>query len=893
MIEQLGPYQILEQISKGGMGTVYKAYHPALDRHVAIKVLSSRLSSDPSFVQRFKKEAQIVARLEHPHILPVYDFAFEGDIAYLVMKLVEGNSLYAHIGPRGLAPDRTMVIIEAVAQALAHAHRRNIIHRDIKPDNILIDENEWVYLSDFGMAKMVTSTGPTGEGTIMGTPEYMSPEQAQGKPVDSRADIYSLTVLIFHILTGTLPFKGSHPLATIKQVIYDPFPEVTSRNPGLPRLLDPLLQKGSSKNPEDRFADVEEFVKMLGAVLSSAALPKTQELFIRKSRIAIIAFEVSDPEKIWMRDAIPEMLSQDLMQNFEIYVLPQDQVVRMCRNTGDLSLGTESLQRFFELSRVDYVITGNVTGNRIRYEMKISTTFEVLETGEVEGTIPFHLVSLIGQKIRSRLDVKEPKLISVEQTFFGNLALLQQYSIGARAYRDGKYIESEKALSLALKHEPSFAHAHIYLARTLKERGFVKQSQDEAQRAMQYISSLPMNAASLLKAQYFELTGNDAKAAEIYQEFHNQFPEVIEFLALLGEALIRADRLDDAANVFYEICEKEGRLGLGWQRLARIEFMQDKYEQAWYHYKRAQKLYAAHRHHGGLAATFMGLADISENRNEWNTAIDYYQRAVEEFNTLKWYRGVADAKYRLALAHKKQSSYSMVLPLLQESLELFQESGVLQQETLCLKEMLSEPILPKVALELSDRAIENATATGNRDLLISIVPLKLRWLIEADQPDTALRIYGTFYGKLIEGSKDIYFPLSQLQIGRALMKQQRYLEAHQQIEQAVRVLKKSEHLDMVVAGLLIEVELLLQENQMNPANRIVDEASAIVERLADKEMILEVDLVRARVLEAEGQRVKLLQIYLRALKSAEDLGRGTLVHQIKGSIEQLRVINTQ
>ncbi len=272
MIEQLGPYQILEKISKGGMGTVYKAYHPALDRHVAIKVLAARFLSDESFVKRFKKEARIVARLEHPHILPVYDFAFDGDTAYLVMKLVEGNSLYAHIGPRGMSPDRAMMIVEAVAQALSHAHRRNIIHRDIKPDNILIDENDWVYLSDFGMAKMVTTTGPTGEGTIMGTPEYMSPEQAQGKTVDSRSDIYSLTVLIFHILTGTLPFKGTHPLATIKQVIYDPFPEITSHNPLLPKLLDPLLQKGASKDPEDRFGDVEELVKMLGAVLTSATV---------------------------------------------------------------------------------------------------------------------------------------------------------------------------------------------------------------------------------------------------------------------------------------------------------------------------------------------------------------------------------------------------------------------------------------------------------------------------------------------------------------------------------------------------------------------------------------------------------------------------------------------
>jgi serine/threonine protein kinase/tetratricopeptide (TPR) repeat protein len=893
MIEQLGPYQILEKISRGGMGTVYKAYHPALDRYVAIKVLAARFSSDPSFVERFKKEAIIVARLEHPHILPVYDFAFEGETAYLVMKLVEGSSLYSHIGPRGMQPDRAMMIIESVAQALSHAHRRNIVHRDIKPDNILIDENDWVYLSDFGMAKMVTTTGPTGEGTIMGTPEYMSPEQAQGKPVDPRSDIYALTILIFHTLTGALPFKGTHPLATIKQVIYDPFPEITTFNPQLPKLLDPLLQKGASKNPEDRFGDVEELVKMLGAVLTSAALPKTQELFIRKSRIAILPFEIEDPEQPWMSDAVMELLAEDLFQSFELYVLPGDQVVRMCRNIPDPSWGPESLQRFFELSRVDYVITGRISEKKIRYEMKISTTFEVMESGEVEGTIPFHQISIIAQKIRARLEVKEPKLISVEQIFSGNTSLLHQYAVGLRAYREGRYLESERALILATKHEPAFAPAHIYLARVLQERGFPQQAQQEAEQAMHLSSSLPMSAASLLKAQYFEITRNPVKTAEIYREFHNQFPEVIEYLVSWGEALVRAERLDEAANAFYEICEKEGRLGLGWQKLARIEYMQEKYEQAWYHYKRAQKLYAAHNHHGGLAATFMGLAEISEKRMEWNTAIDYYQRAVESFNNLKWYRGVAEAKLLLALAYKKQGAYSMVLPLLKECLDLIQETGNLQQEVLCLREMLTEPVQPLAALDFAELAIQGATQMKNNDLLISIIPLKLRWLVEADQPDTALRTYSQYYSQLLQASPHLHFPLAQLQIGRALLRQQRFVEAHQQVEQATRVLRRSDNHRLIAGALLIHCEILLKENQLAKAHEVVDEASVFMERLADKEMILEVDLMRARVFEAEGERVKLLQMYLRALKSAEDLGRGTLVHELKGSIEQLRLVNTQ
>ena len=895
MIEQLGPYQIEEQISKGGMGTVYKAYHPALDRHVAIKVLASRFSADSSFVSRFKKEAQIVARLEHPHILPVYDFAFDGDTAYLVMKLVEGTSLYAHIGPRGMPPDRAIRILEPVAQALAHAHRRNIVHRDIKPDNILIDENEWVYLSDFGMAKMVTTTGPTGEGTILGTPEYMAPEQAQGKPVDPRADIYSLTVLIFHILTGEVPFKGTHPLATIKQVIYDPFPAITGLNPNLPKLLDPLLQKGAAKDPEGRFSDVMELVKMLEAVLTSATIPQTKELFIRKFHLAVIPFTVDDPEKQWMGDAVQEMLSLEFAQSLELYLLSGDQTNRMCRNIPreDSKWTPHTLQKFFELSRTDYIILGSVSENQIRFEMKISTTFETVEEGTVDGTIPFHQVSLIAQKIRARLDVKEAKVISLEQLFHGNVSLLQQYAIGTRACRDGKFLEADRALQLSLKHEPSFAPAHLYLARVLLDRGLIKQARESAQNAMLHLSAMPLSVVSFLKAQALSITGKQEQAAEIYHELHNQFPEVIEYLVYWGEALVRSDHVDEAANVFYEICEKEGRLGLGWQRLAWIEFLQEKYEQAWYHYKRAQKLYAAHEHFGGMAATCMGLAEISKKRNEWNTAVDYYQRAADSFKKLRWDKGVAEAKFHLALALKKQNAYATVLPLLKESLQLYHDAADLSGEVSCLREILAEPMEIGDALEYSDRALSLAAEIGDEKTLASIIPLKLRWLVEAEQPDTVLRTYASFYEGLLRNSPDLHFPLSQIQVTRALMLQKRFPEARQHVEQAIRALGKTNNPALLIHGMLVRCELFLRQGELMTAHDYVDAAGLIAEKIADRVLALEVDLVRARILQAEGERVKLLQIYLHALQLAEDLGRNTQAIKIKGLIDQLRTVHPQ
>ncbi|PWT91538.1 MAG: hypothetical protein C5B54_05110, partial [Acidobacteria bacterium] len=357
MLTQLGPYQIQEEIGKGGMGTVYRAYHPALDRHVAIKVLPARLSGDNNFLERFKREAQIIARLEHPHILPVYDFAYDREIAYLVMKLVKGSSLTSRIGNKGMAPAEAMSILHAVGDALSHAHLRNIIHRDIKPDNILIDDNGSVYLSDFGMAKMVTGTDSTG-GFIMGTPEYMAPEQAKGsKGVDSRADVYSLSIVVFQMLSGSIPFRGENPIATIKKLLDEPLPDITTRNPLLPKMVDLLLQKGAAKNPAERFSDVLEMVSTMEAVFTGTNEVITSEVTASKQKIVVVPFICRLPEKSWMSVAMQEMLVMDLSQTAGLFLFSPDHVTRMCRNILEPNSQWTAgpLQRLFELSRADYV----------------------------------------------------------------------------------------------------------------------------------------------------------------------------------------------------------------------------------------------------------------------------------------------------------------------------------------------------------------------------------------------------------------------------------------------------------------------------------------------------------------------------------------------------------
>ncbi|MBF8257475.1 MAG: Serine/threonine protein kinase [Anaerolineales bacterium] len=215
--ENVGPYRIIEQLGQGGMATVHKAYHAALDRYVAIKVLHPAFLQDPNFLKRFQREAKAVARLEHPNIVPVYDFAEHAGQPYLVMKYIEGDTLKARLRSGRLSKEEGLHIVEAAGSALSYAHQRTILHRDIKPSNILISPDGSIYLADFGLARM----GEAGESTLsadmmLGTPQYISPEQARGeKNLDAGTDIYSFGVVLYEMVVGRVPFNADTPFSII------------------------------------------------------------------------------------------------------------------------------------------------------------------------------------------------------------------------------------------------------------------------------------------------------------------------------------------------------------------------------------------------------------------------------------------------------------------------------------------------------------------------------------------------------------------------------------------------------------------------------------------------------------------------------------------------------
>jgi putative two-component system response regulator len=259
----LGPYRVMERIGRGGMATVYRAYHPALDRYVAIKVLPEFFAEDPSYHERFQQEARSVARLKHPNILEVFDFGYQEDVAYLVLELVEGGTLSDRVGkPMDLR--EAIQMLEPLASALDHAHAQGILHRDIKPSNILLRKDGSPVLADFGLAKMAGSLHRlTSSGTVMGTPEYMSPEQAADDPVGPPSDRYSLAVVAYEMLTGRVPFQADTPAAVLLSHVTKPMPATRELRGELSAHIEEALRRGLAKIPQDRYPSAAAFVSAL------------------------------------------------------------------------------------------------------------------------------------------------------------------------------------------------------------------------------------------------------------------------------------------------------------------------------------------------------------------------------------------------------------------------------------------------------------------------------------------------------------------------------------------------------------------------------------------------------------------------------------------------------
>ncbi len=310
-------YELLEEIGSGAFGVVHRAYQPVIDREVAIKIIKPKYANQPDFIRSFEAEAQTVARLEHPHIVPLYDYWREPDSAYLVMRWLRGGSLAAALAERPYEPETAVPLVEQIAAALNNAHRQGVIHRDVKPSNILLDEEGNAYLSDFGIARETNrNTHLTATNELVGSPAYISPEQLLNETITPATDIYSFGMVLYELLTGDKPFSTTSLVELIQKQVNEPLPPVQSIRPELATAVNEVIQRATAKKATDRYPNAialasafREAIQQNGQAFSiTAAIAKISEKDIVNPYLGLRPFQETDSDRFFGREALVERL---------------------------------------------------------------------------------------------------------------------------------------------------------------------------------------------------------------------------------------------------------------------------------------------------------------------------------------------------------------------------------------------------------------------------------------------------------------------------------------------------------------------------------------------------------------------------------------------------------
>ena len=269
----LDHYRLIEQIGQGGMATIYRAQDTQTLQDVAVKVLSPTISQDKRFVRRFRREAGLVVRMKHPRIVPVLDYGEAEGMVYLVMPFIAGKNLNEHIRQHRLSTTNLLRWANDIAEALHYAHTKGIIHRDIKPSNVIINTAGDALLTDFGLAKMADQSSTLTGSMLMGTPAYISPEQGRGQDLDHRSDQYAFGIMLYQLLTGSLPFDGDNPMSIILKHLQEPVPRLRTLNQHIPQTVENIIIKSLAKEPQDRFESVKQLNRLFQAAMRGEQIP--------------------------------------------------------------------------------------------------------------------------------------------------------------------------------------------------------------------------------------------------------------------------------------------------------------------------------------------------------------------------------------------------------------------------------------------------------------------------------------------------------------------------------------------------------------------------------------------------------------------------------------------
>jgi len=608
-------YEILELLGEGGMGAVYKAQDREVDRFVALKLIRPELASNPAILARFKQELLTAHQVTHKNVIRIYDIAEADGVKFITMEFVEGHDLRRFLLDDGrLPPEKAVEIVRQICLALDAAHSAGIIHRDLKPQNVMLDKQGRILVMDFGLARQVESEGMTQTGALLGTIEYMSPEQAMGKPLDQRSDLFALGLIFYELLTGKMPYKAETAMASLLKRNQDRAIPATEIDATIPKGLSDIVAKCLERDLTLRYQSANEILAdldawegkrpinasivipppkqpfpwkwvapgVLGLILAVGGVAFKDKIFkstpvaptatVPQLSLAILPFHnaTSDTSLDWLGTSLADMLSTGVGQSAHMRTVSPDRIhqifadLRISPNAG---IDPDTLRNIMEQSNADTVVYGQYAkfGNQIRIDATLQDIkhnrreqmkIEVASEQEIPAKID-QFAELIRKNLALSSDVVKELKASSFQPFSKSSAALKDYNQSMQLRRDGKNLEAAKLLESAIQADSQFALAYSKLAETDSELGYEADAERYSRKAMELSQQLPAAEKYLIEANHARIMKDNKKAIEAYENLAKIMPDNSDVQYALGSLYHNQGDYDKAKTQFSKILQSD------------------------------------------------------------------------------------------------------------------------------------------------------------------------------------------------------------------------------------------------------------------------------------------------------------------------------------------------
>jgi tetratricopeptide (TPR) repeat protein len=764
-----GRYEILDVIGKGGMGWVYKARDREIDRVVALKVIRRELAQDETIIKRFREEIILARKVTHKNVLRIHDIAEAEGVKFMSMPFIEGKDLKTIITEQGaLGIDETVRIATQVLEALKSAHDAGVIHRDLKPQNIMIDNDGTVCVADFGIAKSADAGGMTVTGQIVGTPEYMSPEQAEGKEVDYRTDLYSFGLVLYEMLTGDVPFKADSIISTLMLRLREPPKPPSMVRPEVPQWLDRMTMKSIERNVADRYATADEILAdietqtvkikrkikprtlaLIGAAVVAAAvvaffavLKPRLVLEEKKTYLAVLPFEnmTGDADLDWLALGIPDNLTADLGQSKFFRVMSLERLRHAAADIGAsfTQLGTpEALGMLARATDLDAVATGSYfkTGDDIRITMKIQNpSDQELIGSKIVQDKQDAVLDLIDQLTREtklifnltqeEIDEDLDRSVGLQRT--RSVTAASDFTRGQELAYDGSYLEAAQAFQAAIAADGDFAMAYAKASEAYKNLGYDEKAESlsliAVDKVVKLIDRVPQADRTFILANHGGVTYNAEYAIESYKEFIDTYPDDPEGYYKLGMTYNSISEWDLASENLRKALKLDPKFASARYELGKVLVRKDDLDAALVEFNGAAEFYRALGNREGEAAVLNAIGVVHKRRNEFEEAISCYQSSIDLKEQLGDRRGVAASLGNLGLVYKLMGKRDEALEAFEKSLAIRQEIGDKVGTSTALNkigQIYQNYGKHQEALNYFERSYETRKEIGAKDLMAS------------------------------------------------------------------------------------------------------------------------------------------------------------------------------